>query len=896
MEKVLHMRKLSTKPRQLGLAITAASLAMCAGNAANAQEQDTPKIILPLLINAPAIEEMIVSGRLKTSAQSVIEERLDQAFAADLLGSEQIGRTGDSNVAAALLRVTGVTLIDNKYVYVRSLGERYSSTLLNGAAVPSPELTRNVLPLDLIPASIVETLKIQKAYSPDLPANFGGGNIDIRTKNIPDEFVFNIGFGTGINTQSTGNGLAYSGGGDENGMPAAIYNALDLYQGGTLGVQSIRQKSHLTQSEAVRVNRDLALSLDRNINIREKSLPLDLDAKIDLGNSWSLSEDFTLGALLTLSQNTESRNKNFTERGVGSPTETFSSTERTLEEIRQLASFNLGLNYQDMHQLSLNSYLINNTEDDALIKTGFNSNYSATGDTQYVNYDTRYEERELQIIQLLGEHTFDQFSGAHLGEIKFDWFSSDAQATTDTPNQTRVQGFNIIDAASGDLINTSLLSTTSMATFAFLELQDDVKSYGWNLHVPLTFDKTEIKFSAGYSYNDKARKYYGYTANLNATGVTSNVLTGTPGSVLTDENIGNLNNGFDFSMGTGFGTESYIAAQMTDAAYAMLDLTWNYQWRVTAGARYEDFKQALLPLDLLDYSGASIQKLIADLQKDNQAFARTHNDWYPSLAITYMNEGFMNTDNFHVRASYSKTLVRPDLREVSDVSYIDPESSVRVQGNPNLLSSDLDHFDLRTEWFYNNGDNFTVSLFYKDIANPIEQSRRPGSDDNIELVFYNALAGEIYGVELEGLKDLGAGYFLSSNITLSKSKIVSPEGEGYTNSSRNMTGQSEYVVNTQLGYDADNGMHSVSLVYNIFGERVYYAARNNGYDDAFEQPFNSVDLIYSYYPTEKLTAKFKVTNLLNEKRKFTQKNGGNDVTILEQDVGTGVSLDLTYSF
>lgn len=886
------MQTLNTKRRQLCLAVTAASMAVTASNVLHAQGQEATVSPPPLV--APAIEEMLVSGRLKNSAQSIVEERLDQAFAADLLGSEQISRTGDSNVAAALLRVTGVTLVDNQYVYVRSLGERYSSTLLNGAAVPSPELTRNVLPLDLIPASIVDSLKIQKAYSPDLPAHFGGGSIDIRTKSIPDELVFTIGIGTGSNSESSENGITVSKV-NKHGLPDAIDMALDTYQGGNLSVQRMMQTSSLTNAQAIQANRDLALSLNRDIEIQEKSLPLDLSGSLGLGNSWDLSDDFTFGAMLNLSQDVEWHNKNYREQGVGSPDTTHSNTERTAEEIRQLASVNFGLNYQDMHELSFHSYLINNTEEEALVETGFNANYLENDGRQYINYETRYEERELQAIQVLGEHRFDQLTGNTLGDITLDWFSSSAKATTDIPQQTRVQGFNELNVTTGEIINTFLLSSTSMATFAFLELKDEVESYGWNVHVPLSFDKTEVKFSAGYSYNDKAREYYGYTANINSSGVLGNVLLGTPGSVLTDANINNLANPFRFSMGGGLGTESYIAAQMTDAAYGMLDLTWNYQWRITAGARYEDFRQALLPLDLLDYSGASIRDLIDNLQRDDQAYARRNDDWYPSIAVTYMNEGFMNAENFQVRASVSQTVVRPDLREVSDVSYIDPESRVRVFGNTNLVESELDHFDLRSEWFYSDGDNLTISLFYKDITNPIEQSRRPGSDDNIELTYYNAISGEIYGIEIEGLKDLGAGFFTSGNVTLSKSEIISPD-DGYTNLKRSMTGQSEYVINTQLGYDSDNGMHSVSLVYNIFGERVYYAARGIGYDDAFEKPFNSLDLVYSFYPTESLTAKLKLSNLLNQKRTFEQDNGEQVATILEQDVGTGFSLDINYSF
>jgi outer membrane receptor protein involved in Fe transport len=203
-----------------------------------------------------------------------------------------------------------------------------------------------------------------------------------------------------------------------------------------------------------------------------------------------------------------------------------------------------------------------------------------------------------------------------------------------------------------------------------------------------------------------------------------------------------------------------------------------------------------------------------------------------------------------LRLSGSQTLVRPDLREMSDVVYIDTELGMKVKGNSGLVFSDINHYDLRAEWFFDDGNNFTASLFYKDIQNPIESTRLPGSDDDVILSFENSESGEIYGLELEMLRDLGAGFFVSSNLTLSDSEIVSAEGLGYTNAKRPMTGQSEYVLNTQLGYDSDNGEHSVSLVYNLFGERLFFAARNiGGNQDAFEQPFNSLDLTYSWFPT-----------------------------------------------
>ncbi len=900
------MQRLNTKRRQLFLAITAASLGIC--NIATAQEAETQEAPdSGLAIEAPVIEEMLVTGRQQSAAQSVVTERLEEAFAADLMSSDQISRTGDSNVAVALTRVTGVTLLDGKYVYVRSLGERYSSTTLNGAAVPSPELTRNVLPLDLIPSSIVESLKVQKAYSPELAANFGGGAVDIRTKGVPDEFVFSIAMGSGMNSESD-DGLTHASHGEKHNMPAQMREALNTYQG-NLSEQRIgdfykRANPTVTNAErdafATQTNRDLLLSLNRDVEIYKKSLPVDFSGSLALGNSWDLNDDISLGAVVNFGQDTKWRNKDQERRDIGSPEDRYSKTERTSEETRQVISTNLGLDYQDMHKLQASVYHIENIHDEARIKTGFNgSNYTLAEGSEYVFYDTRMENRELEVGQLTGEHKLDQLNNDWLDTLVFDWFYSDSTVKTDVPNHTTVAGDNTVDPTSGAFISTQLSPRAAMASFEFLNLEDSVISNGWNAKVPLMFDRLELTLSGGFNYNEKSREYYGYTANIDAGGNQSSVLSGNVNDVLNSNRTNDLNNNFDLSVGGGFGTESYVAGQIIEGAYGMFDANWDETWRITGGARKETFKQGLLPVDLLDYTGNSLVKIIDDIANNpDQRYGFAQEDWYPSLAITYMNEGFMNTEAFQVRLSASETVVRPDLREMSDVVYIDTELGMKVKGNSRLEFSELTHYDLRAEWFFDSGNNFTATLFYKDIANPIESTRLPGSDDDVILTFENSLSGEIYGLEMEILRDLGAGFFASSNLTLSESEIVSPEGQGYTNSTRPMTGQSEYVLNAQLGFDSEDGQHSASLVYNLFGERLFFAARNIGtHQDAYEQPFNSLDLTYSWYATDNVTTKIKLGNILNEERVFEQVNSnGESVDILKQQVGTSFSLDVKYTY
>lgn len=902
------MQTLNTKRRQLFLAITAASLGICQIALAQDAEQkvEVPALELPQ-IDAPVIEEMMVTGRQQSAAQSVVTERMEEAFAADLMSSDQIARNGDSNVAVALTRVTGVTLLDGKYAYVRSLGERYMSTTLNGAAVPSPELTRNVLPLDLIPSSIVQSLKVQKAYSPELAANFGGGAIDVRTKGVPDELLFSVSMGSGMNSESD-DGLTHASHGDKYNMPAELKNALNTYQG-VVSEQRIgdfykRANQSATTAErnafAQQTNRDLILSLNRDVEIYKKSLPADYAGSLALGNKWDINEEFSFGAVANFGQDTKWRNKDQERRDIGSPDDRYSKTARTSEETRQLLSSNLSLEYTDMHKLQASFYHIEHIYDEALIKTGFNgSNYTLAEGSEYAFYETRMENRELEVAQMTGEHKFDQFNSTHLDTLVFDWFYSDSTVKTDVPNHTLVAGDNTVDPTTGALISTQLSPRAAMASFEFLNLEDNVISNGWNAKVPLVFDNLELTLSGGFNYNEKSREYYGYTANIDGSGNQSAVLAGNVGDVLNNNTIGNLNNNFELSVGGGFGTESYVAGQIIEGAYGMFDANWNDTWRISGGARKETFKQGLLPVDLLDYTGNSLLKIIKDITENpNQRYGIVQDDWYPSLAVTYMNEGFMNTEVFQLRLNASETIVRPDLREMSDVVYIDTELGMKVKGNSGLLFSELKNYDVRAEWFFDSGNNFTATLFYKDIANPIESTRLPGSDDDVILTFENSASGEIYGLELEALRDLSRGFFVSSNLTLSDSEIVSAEGLGYTNNIRRMTGQSEYVLNTQLGFDSDDGQHSASLIYNLFGERLFFAARSIGnHQDAYEQPFNSLDITYSWYATDNLTTKVKIGNILNEERIFEQVNSnGENVTILKQQVGTSFGLDVKYTY
>lgn len=889
MKNTLHWQK-----RELALAVAfAVSGLTLVPTAALAQDSDQVQA-------APQIDEILVTGRLRDAARSIVMERIDQPFAAEIVGVDQISRAGDSDVAMALRRVTGLTLVDGKYIYVRGLGERYSSATLNGAEIPSPELSRNVIPLDYIPASILESVKIHKAYSADQPAAFGGGNVDIRTRGTPDELVFDVSVGTGWDTESSGKGLRNLG--DQGSMPGDIQRALNTYQGDISPANITRFEfpgvgtpTNAQQMEGMRINRELMRSLNRDIAIESrKSLRPDSSLSLTTGNSWDLSNDITAGALVSVGVSESTRNADQFERTYTNPEESFADVQRTFTNDSLTAALNLSASYQDRHSIATNSYILKDDEDLSSIVSSYNPDFQQASGRQRRSNETRLEQRELEVHQLTGEHRFEQYDLERLGMPSFmsaitgvdlNWFYSDARASTEVPNGTSVQATNLRDPASGEILLTQV-NTGSSAQFSFLELEDKVESVGYQLDAQFDLGFTNGTISGGYTYSEKSREYYGYTANIV---MGAGGRDGLPSEVFSDNNLQDLNNGFFLTMGSNFGTESYIAGETKVAAFGSVDAYFMDNWRLTAGVRWEDFSRGVLPLDLLDYSGDSLNAIIGQMNQPNQNFALREDDYYPAAALTYMRDGLFGTDNFQIRLGYGKTVVRPDLREYADIQFIDPGLNDRVQGNPNLKFSEIDHIDLRTEFFFDSGDNLTISLFHKDISNPIERVQRPGPLDGRLLSFENALAGEIYGIEFEGLKNIGRGFFVSGNVVLSDSEISFDEAASQTSLQRRLTGHSEYVVNTQLGYDSANSKHSASILYNVFGERVFFGGRTPS-PDAYESPFNSLDLTYSYFPTDRLTVRLRAQNILNEDREFLQ----DDVKIIQVATGSRLRLDLSW--
>ncbi|WP_419570314.1 TonB-dependent receptor domain-containing protein [Rheinheimera sp.] len=871
---------------QVMLALTSASMPLLATaqEATASAAEATPS-------KEQDVERISVSGRLMSSAASAAAERREQPYVAELLGMEQISRAGDSNAASALRRVTGLTLVKDKFIYVRGLGERYSSTLLNGAMVPSPDPTRNVIPLDMFPAGIIESLVVQKAYSPELPAAFGGGSVNIRTASIPLQESFNVGFGLGYNSLNSDDAYTYNGGGDDwrgsddgkRGMSPELRTALDQY--GTISQINIAEAlggitaGNLAQASTI--VRELGLAFNRDIDVKRESIKPDFDGSLSYGNKFDIGSS-VFGVMAGVSydrstQNIEEQERYFSVSGDSLvPLNIWDDIKGTEHQVKLSGMLNFGLELNEDHRIETSTIYLRDTKDEIKVKNG--ESIETVNEENRYNTDTsiRYEERTMLSNQIRGRHDLPW-----LYDISVDWQYTDAKAERYAPGEVEYRYLNEI----GDdgSVTRFMRRNQNAVNYSFARMDDETENGSWNAKLPLTFGKAEVVLNGGYSYFERQRDSSTDFFNFSTVGYSLEELGGSFSQIFSDANILDASKGFQVSNVT-TQADDYLAAQMIDAGYVGMEMNYDYLFRLNLGVRYEDFRQVSLPLNA-----------DGDISGDPADSVLMEDGYYPSLSFTYFV-----TEDLQARFGFSQTVVRPDLREVTPVLFVDPLTDFKVTGYSGLKSTDVTAYDARLEWYYDDS-NYSIGVFYKDLENPIESIELSGSDGNLLMSFRNAQSGEVYGAEAEFLQQLNifdgdsrswlSNFFVAGNFTWSESEInIQPiTGADLTNLVRPLNGHSKNVVNFQLGFDSDNDKHNATLTYNVFGKRIAFAGVNSK-DDAYEQPFNSLDFVYSYTPWEATSVKFSMKNILDEDVEIMQQG-----ELLQRRV-EGQSFGLSFSY
>lgn len=811
---------------------------------------------------SPPAEELsgvTVHGRYEAGDRTLyLDERRASPVVTEAIGAQQIARTGDSDVATTLRRVTGLSLVDGRYVYVRGLGERYSSVLLNGAPIPSPDYTRRVVPLDLFPTELLDGVLVQKSYSPDMPGEFGGGTVQLRTREVPRNGFFRVQGTMGYVDGTTGeSGLRYRGGaGDWTGyddgaraMPGSLAEAIS--GGRFLRPRSSANPDGATPEQLATYGRDLAAG---GFGIHAARISPDTGFSLGLGNGFQIVDDVRLGVIgaLRYSQGWdtlhEQRNA-YAASNAGLNRIAEQTVEDTQRSVDASALVGVGLDIGMNHRIGLTQLLLRQTDDRAKISDGTVDSV----DSRF--FEQKWLENQLRTTQLNGHHAFPA-----LRDLELDWRYTRASADRDEPDTRRYR----YDYIGADQLEYSRRSDANAQTFG--RLSDHQRDAGLKAMLPIDFGSAgRLAFSAGGERmtRDRDAAIRNFTFQL-APG--SRLLVDDPdlylrpiGEILAPGHIGP--DGFVLRETTR-ASDNYVASQTLDAVFLNADLDFGGRYRIAVGARREKNDQAVTTFSIVSASAPPV------IARDDSA------DWLPAAAFTWRY-----AEQAQLRFGFSRTLSRPDFRELAGAPFTDPELDIDTVGNPDLKKTRIRNLDLRWEYYFSDSESLSIGAFDKRFHAPIERVRIPGSSPL--LSFANALGARSYGVELDVDKDLGFARrwwdraFLENlhagfNYARIKSNVRLPADANYqTNLSRPMQGQSPYVVNLQFGYEDPDGAGDATLLINRFGRRISQVGVQ-GQPDVYEESFDSLDFQFRGRLADDWRWSLRLRNLLDPRVRYTQ--------------------------
>jgi outer membrane receptor protein involved in Fe transport len=844
--------------------------------------QETPPDAPPPTEDVAAEEEIVVLGRF------IPEPMRQTSEVATFLNADDLERTGDSTAAEALTRLSGLSVVSDRFVFVRGLGDRYSSALLNGSPLPSPEPLRRTVPLDLFPSSILDGAIVQKTFSPNYPGEFGGGVIDLRTVRLPNEPFLNLSVGTGANSETTfRQGLYYYGSdtdwtGFDNGIrdiPGPLQDA--LRRSAPLGSAGFTDAQIEAIGESL-VNSPLTV-------LQMGDIAPDFEAEAAMGTSIDRGR-FNIGLIGVAGYDsgwsTQRARRQIGTQAIPLGRDQVSTT--TAWEITSNALGSVSLGWDD-HEIAATALYVRSTRKEAQYVSGFDFNVpaNAAGETLGSREATAWYERELASFQLSGEHAF--------GDLELDWRGALARSTRDAPYERSVDF--LIDAT-----GTQFYGRSNNNSIRFSELQDDVASAGIDLRYTLPIsDQRDIEFLAGYAYSNAVRTYelnqflFGGGANLPA-----DVARARVDFLFGPDNIDP--NRFVLLELTG-PDDAYKGQLRVHGGYLGADVEVLPLLRVALGARYEDGRQTVRTLNRFGAPTTGAAEI-----------ANTY--WLPAITMTW---NFY--EDMQLRLGYSQTIARPQFRELALSPYIDPDSDRTYRGNPFLLDSELTNYDIRYEYYLGRSQFVTVGGFYKEIENPIEEVQSETSTLNFLTTFINAPAATLYGAELEYRSRFempfdhafltGKEWLFSVNYTYTFAELQAGAGDlvfdplrigerspasNFALDGQTLQGTPEHIVNMQFGYEGEQSQATVLVGW--VSERVLQRGLG-GLSDVVDESGVNVDLTYRrnfLLGGTSFSVGFNARNLLDERYVESLETSAGTLDFNSYDRGRSLSVSLSAEF
>ncbi len=852
-------------------------------NSVEVKDGNTTLIDIRMKDETAELSEVVVESKaLRNNESSLQTLQRKSANLMDGISAQTFKSMGDGDAGAAMKRVTGVSVQNGKYIYVRGLGDRYTKSTLNGMDLPGVDPDKNAVQLDLFPTNIIDNIIVYKTFTPNLPGNFTGGLVDITTKDFPDHKTLSVSFGYGYNPVAhfNKNTLSYKGGktdwlGFDDGtrkLPVA-YNVVT--------------PTPLSANE-INTVADISKKFSDIIAPEHKKFFFDQNYNISYGNQFRLKkENSSIGfiASFTFKNETESYNNGVFK--LNNLTD-FADSAKALT-IEQNFTDNKTTNSTTWSALVNTSYKINakNSIGLTLFHTQASENTTRqlsggiTFNSEYPNYSTSalvYEQRSLSIGLLSGRHVFGK------RKMEIEWKSSQELSLLKRPDS---RYFSYLYKTNGSETDYVINNTNIPFPYRFWRNMNEFSTDNKvDFTLPFTIKKYTSKFITGVEYNYKNRKYNEYRFDYKKG---TEDFYGDPNLYISHDSLISTENINGIYIRNNYQAINNYSANLSLAAYyAMVDLQLHEKFRMIAGARME-------------YAQIKMTSEEASQNLNNKTILKNI-DVLPSLALTYMA-----TKNMNVRLSYARTLARPSFRESAPITVFEFEGGYRFIGNPDLKRTIIDNVDLRWEYFLKNGQLFSASFFYKNFNNPIEVVSIAPLDP--QLQYRNVNKAIVLGAEVEIKKNLSfiskklEGLFIGVNASYIYSKVnidaeelkIIRQTDPDAPDTRTLFGQSNFLVNTYIEYTHPKGT-KLNLNYNVQGPRLV-GVLLGATPDLYEQPVHLLNFKGSqdFGKKKQFTIALQAQNLINPWVKITQQFKGTEYTHRAYKRGQTISFSFTYN-
>jgi outer membrane receptor protein involved in Fe transport len=849
-------------------------------------------------ISAPgassSTSEIVVTGRNIPEPVRVTAEVIS------VLSSADIARTGEGDIAGALQRVTGLSVVGNGFVYVRGLGDRYSLALLNGSPLPSPEPLRRVVPLDIFPTSVLASALVQKSYSVNYPGEFGGGVINLTTKAIPTETFLTVGASISGDSETTAKlGYTYDGSdydvvGFDDGtrdVPRGLAEALKSSTTKPI-VQGANYSAAQLQGFAASLTNAETSLLQRN-----RDIPANFSADLSAGTSKEVGDGLigliaAAGFSNTWRTRAALQQESLDPELAGIPQRDFRTV---ITDNRIIVNGLLGLGAEfGEHKLRWTNLYIRDTLKQGRLSAGYDRSVAdqiAGEPASLIKQNTYWFERQLIDTQFVGEFKF--------GELSIDLRGTYANSQRESPYE---RGFSYnYDSGVKDYVN-NLTSVGQSADIAFSDLNEDVYAGGVDLAYSLP-GEPRLTLSSGYNYSKTKRSSSRYQFQFFRPdgALNSAVAQERPDYLLSDYNIYTYNIQLRDVSGAE-GSRAYDADLLVHAGYAQAEVEVVDGLRLQGGVRYEDAEQSVVP----DAGTAT------GLKKSY---------WLPAATVT-----FNFAENMQFRLAGSKTIARPQFRELARQLYQDFESDRQFTGNPFLTDSQLYNLEARYEYYFGRGQRLSLGGFFKKIKNPIEAAAFFAGGGILRTGFANAPEARLYGGEVElqkyvpldgiltGEAFANTRLVLIGNYTFTKSKLRVDDslvfGPDLQEVAANLlfrdgaplTGQSDHIANVQIGIEDTQKLAQLTFLLNYASERVTNRGPIQGSSpqpDHVEKTGVRLDMVARYGFAaigSEMELKFEARNLTATDYEEYQQSGENRISVNSYKLGRSFSLGFSAKF